>query len=409
MDNVTVQVQFDKESYEMSGTAVLNITDVNGNIDPDVVNYVFVDIQSNSSAPDILRLVLEETGTDTGIFTGSFTFSNFITTDEPPILRAAVGDQLFVFYTQGTRFQASVSNATESSMLQMQDALPETPTNFIPIGGAVDLQLVDTDIFGNQTTINVTMSYANALLFGNDPSDLTIFQFREGVWTNMTDLTTVSVDTGAKTVSTGAVVAKPGVFTLAFDGSLPGGGGGGLPRPGTGIVLDSVVSIAATVNDDSEDNSDDENNGGGGGGRRVVVVSNDPAPEAQSISTFSDAHFDDRPLDRIEINQAEFLDANDNRVSEAAVGQQVSITGTFSNHQQGPQKYSFIVLVIDDEGFAVDIMLQEGVVEGGQSADLSVSWTPQDAGTFTIKMFVWDGFDNPSPLSQVLTNNIPAA
>jgi hypothetical protein len=270
------------------------------------------------------------------------------------------------------------------------------------------LQLIGTDIFGDQTTINVTMSYANALLLGNDPSDLTIFQFREGIWTNMTDLTTVSVDIGAKTVSTGAVVAKQGVFTLAFDFPLPGGGGGGLPRPGTGIVLDSVISIAATINDDSGDNSDDESNGSGGGGRRVVVVSNNPTPEAQSISTFSDAHFDDRPLDRIEINQAEFLDANDNSISEASVGQEISITSTFSNHQQGPQKYSFIVLVIDEDGFAVDIMWQEGVVEGGQSAELSTSWTPQKIGAFTIKMFMWDGFDSPSPLSQVLTNNISA-
>lgn len=38
--------------------------------------------------------------------------------------------------------------------------------------------------------------------------------------------------------------------------------------------------------------------------------------------------------------------------------------------------------------------------------DLSSSWMPQDGGNYIVKIFVWDGMDNPSPLSDVTTNNI---
>lgn len=38
--------------------------------------------------------------------------------------------------------------------------------------------------------------------------------------------------------------------------------------------------------------------------------------------------------------------------------------------------------------------------------DLSSSWMPQDGGNYIVKISVWDGMDNPSPLSDVTTNNI---
>jgi hypothetical protein len=68
--------------------------------------------------------------------------------------------------------------------------------------------------------------------------------------------------------------------------------------------------------------------------------------------------------------------------------------------------YSFTVLIIDEDGFAIDIAWQEDTVESGQTMDLSISWLPQDAGNYTVKMFVWDRIENPSPLSDVAVSSI---
>lgn len=46
-------------------------------------------------------------------------------------------------------------------------------------------------------------------------------------------------------------------------------------------------------------------------------------------------------------------------------------------------------------------------MKGGQTADVSTSWTPVEDGSYTVQIFVWDGLGaSPTPLSTVTVNNI---
>ena len=87
------------------------------------------------------------------------------------------------------------------------------------------------------------------------------------------------------------------------------------------------------------------------------------------------------------------------------VGQQISISGTIVNHQQTSQNYAYIVQISDTDDVVADISWQQASVESGHTSKISTSWIPQEAGIYTVKIFVWDGVsDSPLLLSDVTVN-----
>ncbi|AFU57856.1 hypothetical protein Ngar_c09140 [Candidatus Nitrososphaera gargensis Ga9.2] len=75
-----------------------------------------------------------------------------------------------------------------------------------------------------------------------------------------------------------------------------------------------------------------------------------------SDGTFGPAYFAEFPLARIQITNTVFLNTAGAGISQAGVGQQVSIASTFTNQQQVSQKYAFIVmLIVDQNGYAIDV------------------------------------------------------
>lgn len=139
---------------------------------------------------------------------------------------------------------------------------------------------------------------------------------------------------------------------------------------------------------------------GGSGGRSVAIT-------WPTLETKDDAYFLEHPLEKFKVSSAAFLNAASVSVTEAQAGQQISIAGTFSNHQQKSQSYAFIVQVIDENDFVTDLMWQQGTLGAGSTTDVSNSWTPQAPGVYKVTIFVWDGISSaPTPLSQVTVKNI---
>jgi hypothetical protein len=68
----------------------------------------------------------------------------------------------------------------------------------------------------------------------------------------------------------------------------------------------------------------------------------------------------------------------------------------------------YIVQVKDADGFVVSISTVGGTLPAGQSFDVSASWTPTAAGTYTIEVFVWNELGKPSPLSKVESATVRA-
>jgi hypothetical protein len=90
----------------------------------------------------------------------------------------------------------------------------------------------------------MTLSYANAPLNNQIPSQLTIYQKVGGTWLNLKGFGDVLVDENAKTVTV-VTPFGPGIFTIGAAVGSGGGGGGGIGLPGAGIVLDFSAGITA--------------------------------------------------------------------------------------------------------------------------------------------------------------------
>jgi hypothetical protein len=405
-------ITLDQSEYSVGSTVVLTIQDDTANQDDSAVETIEANATSSTDTEGI-KIMLSETGTGSGIFLGSFVVDDVSSSDEDDILRAEDGDIITTSYFSPARapFKVIFDEVIESGMAEITqftvDQRPEVNIHdFDAIGDAYELRLIDAQL-SPESEITVIMSYVNVNLEDDEiiSTDLfSLLQFDpESIasgkygWLDMT----TGMDSSQKTVT--GTTSSTGNFTIGHDYRVgePGGGGGGLPRPGTGVVLDGIAGLGAISNNDRHGSG-----GGGGGGNRVVVVTKQPNPAIDTVETLPESYFAENPLEKIQVNDAGFMNADGNEISEASVGQELSITSTLSNHQQGQQRYYFIVLIIDEDGFAVDIAWQEGTVESGQVADLSISWMPEGDGNYTVKLFVWDGFENPLPLSNMMINHI---
>ncbi|MGI0015329.1 MAG: hypothetical protein ACREBU_18080, partial [Nitrososphaera sp.] len=250
--SATVTVSFGKSSYGLSEDPVLTISDANGNVDPANNDIIYADVMSETSDPFFITVTLTETGPSTGNFQGSFGLTSGASSTVDRELQAATGDKLSVDYISGGRFSAEISGVAESGVVDLSDYLVEEGACFVPIGGAVNLQIVDSSL-SSEGLIRATLSYANAILGENDPSSIILVHREDGTWNDIR----VESDLDGKTVS--GETRHPGPFSLATDfGTCGGGAGGGFGR---GLIVDAVASVAA-----SSGGSSGGSGGGGGGG-----------------------------------------------------------------------------------------------------------------------------------------------
>jgi hypothetical protein len=257
--SATVTSSFDKSSYRRSDNPILTITDSSANVDSTEVDIITAGVMSDTSDPIAITITLEETGADTGIFEGSFSLSGAVTSDLTDTLEVSSGDGLSAFYISGGRFSSMIDDVTEAGLAEMNDMIVDSSVCFRPIGGAVELKLVDAQL-GEVVKITATMSYRNAIFQPGDEFALLDFFYRQDSSWDLAQ--NIVVDEDAMTVTAEAPAA--GGFSLGYDTGCGGGSGGGLGRPGTGIVLDFVASISRSSGGSggsSSPNNNDQNTG----------------------------------------------------------------------------------------------------------------------------------------------------
>ena len=261
-------IALDQSEYSIGSTVTLRVEDGTANQDNSTVETIEANATSNSDAEGI-KIRLTETGTDTGTYVGSFVVDDIQSSDQEDILHTEAGDTVTAsYFAQGRApFRAIFDEVIESGLAELTpftvDQRPEVNIyDFDAIGDAYELHLVDARL-RSSSEITVTMSYVNVNLENDEiiSTDLfSVLQFDpESIasgkygWLDMT----TGMDSSQKTVT--GVTSSLGNFTIGHDYRVgdPGGGGGGLPRPGTGIVLDALAGLATV--------SDNHRSGGGGG------------------------------------------------------------------------------------------------------------------------------------------------
>lgn len=112
------------------------------------------------------------------------------------------------------------------------------------------------------------------------------------------------------------------------------------------------------------------------------------------------------PLERAPASNARVVDAFGSQVSEVSADQQVQIAADVSNGTGKDQSFAYLVQVQDANGVTVSLAWITGSLTSGQSMSPALSWTPSASGSYTATVFVWQSVDNPTALSPTVSVNI---
>ncbi|WP_415280963.1 hypothetical protein [Candidatus Nitrososphaera sp. FF02] len=266
-----------------------------------------------------------------------------------------------------------------------------------------------SDVFSNTGTFTNTGTFDNDGTITNlDTIDNTGTFTNDGHITNLVngiiDNNLGGTFTNACTISSTGDIVNAGTFTN--DGEITNSGT--LTNTGTFTNNDTIEvncegEISGTITGTVDDTCPSNNRRSGGGGQTVIV---NPESGVPPVTLFPESYFEEHPLERIQVNRLELLDEFGSSVSQAAAGHQVSISGMFTNHQKVDQDYAFIVQITGKDGSVIYISWQQGTVESGRAAQVSMSWTPAEDGIYSVQIFVWNGLYSPTPLSKVTVDNI---
>ena len=105
-------------------------------------------------------------------------------------------------------------------------------------------------------------------------------------------------------------------------------------------------------------------------------------------------------------SQAQAQNLQGQNVPSVTSGSQIVLQSTLVNNQPGPQPYAAIVEVRDSNDITVSLQWQTGTLPQGGSQGIGVSWTPDQPGTYHVRVFVLTNLSNPQVLSPTTTSDI---
>ena len=111
-------------------------------------------------------------------------------------------------------------------------------------------------------------------------------------------------------------------------------------------------------------------------------------------------------LDRTPASEPEIQDSQGKQLSYILVDQQVLIVADVTNALMTQQPFTYFVQIEDDMRAVVSLGWLSGTLSPNQMLSPALSWTPLYPGTYRATVFVWEGIDNPSPLSPSISVDI---
>ena len=105
------------------------------------------------------------------------------------------------------------------------------------------------------------------------------------------------------------------------------------------------------------------------------------------------------PLERVVVSNLGVVDALGSAVDSVSVGQQVNIAADLASAQSRSQDYAYLLQIQNMDGVTVHLSWAASSLAGFGGANVSQSWTPDEAGSYTATVFVWESLTNPTALS----------
>jgi hypothetical protein len=254
------EISLDSTNYRIGSLAEISVTDLIQNKDELAVNTVSTKVNSTSDPGGII-IDLDETGSNTGIFTGIFLLTGDASSNVGRTIHVEEGDEIGAFYNGTNRvsrpLELIIDGILEAGVIEVGGY--DAPEDFSPVGDGYRISLIDAQL-GQNANITITMSYSNvpdiddALI---DALEMRVLQMEGGICLDEitakdSDENILGIDTEQNTVTGNTTTL--GQFILGFpalsapeagcESGGPGGAGGGVAHPGAAVVLDAIVPIA---------------------------------------------------------------------------------------------------------------------------------------------------------------------
>jgi len=91
--------------------------------------------------------------------------------------------------------------------------------------------------------------------------------------------------------------------------------------------------------------------------------------------------------------------ASQDRIEAAAVNEKIEITMDFTNDSDVQQSFALIVQIKDSNNTTISLSHVTGMLGAGQTLDQVLSYTPTEAGSYTVEKFLWNNFADPTALT----------
>ena len=91
--------------------------------------------------------------------------------------------------------------------------------------------------------------------------------------------------------------------------------------------------------------------------------------------------------------------AQERIAATASLNEKIEISMDFTNDTDVQQPFALIVQIKDSNNTTISLSHVTGMLGAGQTLDQILSYTPTEAGTYTVEKFLWDNFADPTALT----------
>ncbi len=368
--NFGATVELDQQVYTWTDRVFITVIAPDHNFNAfaiDTIGDTGVDpitIATRNAVLNQYRLV--ETGTDTGIFTGSITLTGFLHDadgnpatgdatgfDTSPATNGSgpTGGRLEAERDDGITVQFEFSaNETivDSALIRWNLGEVHWAESEFPEDGEGTLRVVDPDMNLNPSVFDTVTAHVSS---DSDPVGSNITLIETNTATGVFESDILFSSTLASSAQRLHVQSGDTITAQYRDATLP-----------DPFAVGDVLSLSATA----------------------IIGSDMPL------------------LQRVTAENPRLTDVAGTVVDNVVVGQQVAITADLINNQTANQAFAFIAQVLDEDAQVVSLAWISGNLTANQGFSPSLFWTPDTAGRFDIAVFTWTSVNAPDPLASPL-------
>ena len=110
--------------------------------------------------------------------------------------------------------------------------------------------------------------------------------------------------------------------------------------------------------------------------------------------------------ERLSLSESEILSQNGKIIEKLDIGKTGMIFSKIKNTLDYTQEFTYIVQIKNENNNVVSLSWVTGQVIPSQELGMSVSWTVQETGKYSIDRFVWNSIKGAIPLTEIVSTEI---